>query len=52
MTFNVRVFVNGEEVKSSDLPKYQIQSKAVDRIVNDVFDRVNKGYKEVRKIAS
>ena len=35
MTFNVRVFVNGEEVKSSDLPKYQIQSKAVDRIVRD-----------------
>lgn len=52
MKFNVKVFINGEEVKTSDLPKYQIQNKAVDRIVNDVFDRVNKGYKEVQKIAS
>lgn len=51
MTFNVRVFINGEEIKPSDLPNYQIESKAVDRIVNDVFDRVN-GERQVGRIAS
>jgi hypothetical protein len=51
MSFNVRVFINGEEIKASDLPNYQIESKAVDRIVNDVFDRVN-GERQVGRIAS
>lgn len=48
MTFNVRVFVNGEEVKSSDLPKYQICNANVDKIVNSVIDRNNDVRKEVR----
>ena len=45
MNFNVKVYINGTEVAPSDLPNYQIQSKAVDLIVNSVFDRVNNGSK-------
>ena len=51
MQFNVKVFVNGKEVNSSDLPNYQIKNKVIDRIVNDVIDRVNSNIKD-EKFAS
>lgn len=39
MEFNVKVCINGEEVAMSDLPKYIVTNKVIDRIVNDVKDR-------------
>lgn len=39
MDFDVKVFINGEEVASTDLHKYVISNKVIDRIVNDVKDR-------------
>ena len=37
MEFDVRIFVNGIEVPSSDLPYYRICNVAVDKIVNSVM---------------
>jgi len=39
MEFNVKVCINGEEVAMSDLHKYVVTNKVIDRIVNDVKDR-------------
>ena len=39
MEFNIKVCINGEEVAMSDLPKYVVTNKVIDRIVNDVKDR-------------
>ena len=39
MEFDVKVYINGEEVAMSDLPKYVVTNKVIDRIVNDVKDR-------------
>ena len=39
MEFNFKVCINGEKVAMSDLPKYIVTNKVIDRIVNDVKDR-------------
>lgn len=39
MYFDVKIFINGTEVKSSDLPDYEIKCAAIDRIVNSIIDR-------------
>ena len=39
MEFDVKVCINDEEVALSDLHKYVVTSKGIDRIVNDVKDR-------------
>ena len=39
MEFDVKVCINDEEVALSDLHKYVVTSKVIDRIVNDVKDR-------------
>ena len=39
MDFDVKIFINGEEVASADLHKYVISNKVIDRLVNDVKDR-------------
>ena len=36
MKFNVKVCINGKEVSMSDLLKYVVANKVIDRIVNDV----------------
>ena len=44
MEFDVKVYINGEEVAMSDLSKYVVTNKVIDRIVNDVKDRgIKKG---------
>lgn len=40
MEIKVRVFLNGEQVDRSEVEKLTIKSKTVDRIVNDVVDRM------------
>ena len=49
MEFDVRIFVNGIEVPSSDLPYYRICNVAVDKIVNSVIDRTNSIRKDEEK---
>ena len=39
MYFDVKIFINETEVKSSDLPDYEIKCAAIDRIVNSIIDR-------------
>ena len=51
MQFNVKVFVNGKEVNSSELPNYQIKNKVIDIIVNDFIDPLNSNIND-EKIAS
>ena len=43
MEFDVKVCINDEEVALSDLHKYVVTSKVIDRIVNDVKDRCRPG---------
>ena len=43
MKFSVYVYWGDTEIKSSDLKNLIIASKTVDRIVNDVVERTNKG---------
>lgn len=50
MKFNVKIFVDGKEVKSSDLSNYQLYNVAIDKIVNSVIDRIQPA--EVQKKAS
>ena len=52
MKFNVRVFVDGKQVASSDLPNITIKNTSIDKIVNDVVDRNSKSLKKSKKIAS
>jgi hypothetical protein len=40
-TVAVHVFLDGKEISPSSLDKLVISSKTVDRIINDVVDRVN-----------
>ena len=40
-TVAVHVFLDGKEFAPSSLDKLVISSKTVDRIINDVVDRVN-----------
>ena len=39
MTFNVEIYINGEQVSSSDIPNIIIKNTSVDKIVNDVVKR-------------
>ena len=43
---NVRVFLDGKEIKSSELSNITISNWTVDRIINDVVERVNTGSKD------
>ena len=42
----VRVFLDGKEINLSSLDKIVIFNKTVDRIINDVVERVNTGSKD------
>ena len=43
---NVRVFLDGKEIKVSELTNITISNATVDRIINDVAERVNIGSKD------
>ena len=43
----VRVFLDGKEINPSSLDKIVISNKTVDRIINDVVERVNPKSEEV-----
>ena len=43
----VRVFLDGKEINPSSLGKIVISNKTVDRIINDVVERVNPKSEEV-----
>ncbi len=45
MEYKARIFIDGKMVEPSDYPKIFICSKTVDRIVNDVYERVKKQLK-------
>ncbi|MGN1047333.1 MAG: hypothetical protein ACI4QZ_01855 [Eubacteriales bacterium] len=40
MKFEITVFIGGKKVADSELSGYTIRSSAVDKIINDVSDRV------------
>ncbi len=46
MEYKVRIFIDGKLVEPSDYPKIFICNKTVDRIVNDVYERVKKAMEE------
>ena len=52
MKFNVRVFVDGKQVASSELPNITIKNTSIDKIVNNVVDRNSKAIAKAKKIAS
>ena len=43
---NVRVFLDGKEIKVSELTNITISNATVNRIINDVAERVNTGSKD------
>jgi hypothetical protein len=43
---NVRVFLDGKEIKVSELTNITISNATVDLIINDVVERVNTGSKD------
>ena len=43
---NVRVFLDGKEIKVSELTNITISNATVDRIINDVVERVTTGSKD------
>ena len=46
-TIKVRVFLDGKEFDASSLDKLIISNKTVDRIINDVVERVSAQSEEV-----
>jgi hypothetical protein len=51
-TIKVRVFLDGKEFDASSLDKLVISNKTVDRIVNDVVDRMSSKGEEVAATAA
>lgn len=49
---NVRVFLDGKEIKASELSSITISNTTVDRIINEVAERVNNSVKEVPNITA
>jgi hypothetical protein len=45
-SFNIRVFLDGKEIKPSELGMIRISNATVDRIINDVAERVSTGNKD------
>ena len=51
MEFKVRIFIGEQQVELSELSKITISNPTIDRIVNDVVDRIGPGSKNASQIA-
>ena len=51
MEFKVRIFLGEQQVAPSELPKITISNPTIDRIVNDIVDRVGSGSENASKTA-
>ncbi len=40
MEWKVRIFIDGQRIKPSDMSKLTISNPTIDRIVNDIVDRI------------